>query len=416
MAAPHKSFLHLCTQDWGGAGVATLRLHEAMRSAGLDSTVCVRERKKDVTGVIAVGRSRAAYLGEKILHTAIRHAVFRDKYFAVSAVAKSNRGLVREMLASCPRPDVLVLHWIANFLSMRDVGELKRQWRCKVVWYVLDMAPFTGGCHYAWGCEGYRDACGDCAATRSKVLDFVPKRALAEKRRVFADSDIALIAPNRWLRAQIERSPLAGQGPVPLAYIPISADVFRPRGAKSAAAGEAKRIFYGCANLSHPRKGAPEFFEALALLDRRIRAAGESAPPAPVVVLPGEPTPLPVDGLFRVEWLAPVASDEELAQLYDTVDVFVNTSVEDSGPLMIPEAMMTGVPVISFDMGIAGELIQNAENGFIVPLGDVESLASALFEFLRKSDAERDDMGTAARSTVAGMMDGRETLATFVNA
>ncbi len=30
--------------------------------------------------------------------------------------------------------------------------------------YMMDMAPMTGGCHYAWDCEKYKMKCGGCPA------------------------------------------------------------------------------------------------------------------------------------------------------------------------------------------------------------------------------------------------------------
>ena len=66
-----------------------------------------------------------------------------------------------------------------------------------------------------------------------------------------------------------------------------------------------------------------------------------------------------------------------LNKLYAAADVVVIPSIEDSGPLMTSEVLMTGTPVVAFDTGIASELISK-EYGYLATIGDSVDLASGI--------------------------------------
>lgn len=72
-------------------------------------------------------------------------------------------------------------------------------------------------------------------------------------------------------------------------------------------------------------------------------------------------------------------SKEELADYYKAADLFVLPTREDIWGLVINEAMSHGLPVITTDNCLAGlELVIDSENGYIVPVEDVDSLANKI--------------------------------------
>ena len=74
---------------------------------------------------------------------------------------------------------------------------------------------------------------------------------------------------------------------------------------------------------------------------------------------------------------------EELKQYYQAADLFILPTREDIWGLVINEAMANGLPVITTNRCVAGmELIQNGENGYIVPVENVELLAQRINELL----------------------------------
>ena len=70
---------------------------------------------------------------------------------------------------------------------------------------------------------------------------------------------------------------------------------------------------------------------------------------------------------------------EKIGLFYTAADLFVLPTREDIWGLVINEAMAYGLPVITTDRCIAGlELVTNDENGYIVPVGDVEQTAQRI--------------------------------------
>jgi glycosyltransferase involved in cell wall biosynthesis len=69
---------------------------------------------------------------------------------------------------------------------------------------------------------------------------------------------------------------------------------------------------------------------------------------------------------------------EEIGSLYAAVDAYVVASRQEGGPKGVLEAMAAGVPVVTTNVGQAPDLVVDGENGWIVPVDDVEALAGRL--------------------------------------
>ena len=67
---------------------------------------------------------------------------------------------------------------------------------------------------------------------------------------------------------------------------------------------------------------------------------------------------------------------------YGAADVFVSPAIEDSGPMMILESLSCGTPVVSFDMGVARDVLVEGVTGHVATLRDVRALASGIARVL----------------------------------
>jgi glycosyltransferase involved in cell wall biosynthesis len=68
-------------------------------------------------------------------------------------------------------------------------------------------------------------------------------------------------------------------------------------------------------------------------------------------------------------------SRDELACAYHALDVYVVPSRQEGGPKAALESMATGVPLVTTRVGQAPTLVQHGRNGWLVDVGDAESLA-----------------------------------------
>lgn len=90
-------------------------------------------------------------------------------------------------------------------------------------------------------------------------------------------------------------------------------------------------------------------------------------------------------------------SQQELFQQYGHFDVLLLPTIFEGFGLVIVEAMAAGLPVITTPHSIGPELINDGENGFIVPIRDAKAIENAVVQMRNLSGAAYVQMRKAAR-------------------
>jgi glycosyltransferase involved in cell wall biosynthesis len=90
-----------------------------------------------------------------------------------------------------------------------------------------------------------------------------------------------------------------------------------------------------------------------------------------------------------------------VAKYIAAADVFLFPTLRaEAAPLVLPQAMATGTPVIASDIGGIGEVVQRTgENGLLIPPGDVAALAAAMRSLL-EDEERRNRLGESARRRI----------------
>jgi glycosyltransferase involved in cell wall biosynthesis len=86
----------------------------------------------------------------------------------------------------------------------------------------------------------------------------------------------------------------------------------------------------------------------------------------------------------------------DVAAMYEAADVFVLPSTKEPYGTVLGEALAAGLPVVGWDAGNLPHLVVNGREGIVLPVGDIDGLATAL-EHLAANDAQRIAMAEAAR-------------------
>ena len=151
-----------------------------------------------------------------------------------------------------------------------------------------------------------------------------------------------------------------------------------------------KIIFVGQVGI---RKGVPELLTALTRLSKEVCLS---------LVGPLEP------GYKRpkqsgVEVLGPIPI-YALPDQYRSAQIFCLPSWEEGFPLVLLQAMASGLPVVATDATGAADIITPGVEGEIVPAGDVEALSNAL-EYLLDDPVRAREMGAAGRARVVEDLD-----------
>jgi glycosyltransferase involved in cell wall biosynthesis len=95
----------------------------------------------------------------------------------------------------------------------------------------------------------------------------------------------------------------------------------------------------------------------------------------------------------------------ELRRLYADADIFVFPTLADVLPLVIMEAMASGLPVIATNVGGIMEQVDHGVTGFLVPPNDVHALLEALRRLVESPHLRRE-LGSAARRTAGQRFSG----------
>jgi len=104
----------------------------------------------------------------------------------------------------------------------------------------------------------------------------------------------------------------------------------------------------------------------------------------------------------------------ELRALYARADVFVFPTLADVLPLAIMEAMASGLPVITTDVGAIVEQIEDGVTGLLIPPNDVDALSAATQRLVEEAPL-RFQMGAAARHVADERFNGSTNYARLLD-
>lgn len=77
-----------------------------------------------------------------------------------------------------------------------------------------------------------------------------------------------------------------------------------------------------------------------------------------------------------------LVSDKKLKELYRTADIFLLTSLEESSPISIVQAMAAGKPVVATNVGGISEIVRNNKNANLHKVKDVIGMANSVKELI----------------------------------
>jgi len=149
-----------------------------------------------------------------------------------------------------------------------------------------------------------------------------------------------------------------------------------------------------------PRKGIENFIEAASIVHKQSENCK--------FIIIGGPTDsyffkskiLSLYHMYKLEdYLFFVGFKEDVRNYFSAIDIFTNTSKEEPFARVNLEAMAMGKPVIATNTGGNPEAIVTGKTGYIVPVGDSQSLAERILE-LANNRYLRESFGRAARKRV----------------
>lgn len=289
---------------------------------------------------------------------------------------------------------VHILFW-QEMLSFKTVNALYRKLNCFFIFDCMDYSPMSGGCHFTGNCTRYKIGCGCCPAFDSKdPKDFTWQNV--NYRRIVYDEIRPFVTGNSYMFGFFEQSLLLKNINRIKSYPIIDQNLFKPLNqsflyTKFGVSEDKKfKVLFGCQNISDERKGTKYLIEAINIFIKGLSTDERSSILVMTIGQDFELVKPLLKGIDTYDF--GYTSVERLASIYAFADVFLCSSVNDAGPMMVNQALCCGTPVVGFEMGVCLDAVKDQGTGYCAKLFDVEDFAKGITKIFRQTCSERAEM------------------------
>ncbi len=378
--------LHITTIDIGGAFKGAWRLNESLKNCGVESQIMVRTKRGNQREVLLAFSSVVLSLISKI-----KNGI--NRLFARGEITRDLLGTDLSKNNYVKQADVIVLHWVNSFLSVRDaikLGELGKP----IIWIMHDMWLFTGGCHYDGYCGKFEYKCGNCPLISGKKERDISRKNFYAKMNMMEKLEVLITGPSEWIVERAKHSNiLMGKD---VCYIPnaIDTNFYCPIGDIAKLREQfhidssKKVILFGAADngTGNEKKGFQylcEAFKSLQVYEYLLIIFGSAS------------SHLNLPEGLEVLKTGYISDEDKLIELYNVADVFVAPSNQEVFGYTVCEAMACGTPAVCFPVGGLGEQVLHKKNGYLAKYHDAKDLAQGIKYCVEHTD----ELGKEARKS-----------------
>ena len=356
----------------GGAARGTYRLHIGLRKIGVNSILYVMYKFSDDPTVIQCG-GRFTRFWNKFAN------FLENKFFEKSALNTKYcpwsmqiipRRVIREIMAL--KPNIIHLNGTNGFFPLVALRKLN----VPIVWTLVDMWAFTGGCHYSRGCDKYISGCNNChLLTKSPTRVPIEKIVWNLKQSFYRTANLHIAPISEWLFCCASHSKLFEGKPISLQHYGIDTNSFCPIDRI-----EAKNIlninpdirciaFGADGGSKNPRKGIEFALDALNILHKN------GVEGVQILIFGESEFSSSLDSPYPIKYLGNLSDDTSLALVYSAAEVMLVPSIEEGFGQTALEAMSCGTPVVGFNGTGVCDLIDHKVNGYISSWSDANDFA-----------------------------------------
>lgn len=392
--------LCISSVSYGGAGLYAISIEKLLNEFGHDTYAIYKDNAKQTKYSIyrknIIERLRTRYF--KLFHF---HLHLENKYHFFNKYEYLKMASATKLLKMCPfKPDAIFLFWISEFINASTIAELQSKTGAQIYWFMLDNAPITGGCHYPWQCKGYETNCYPCPAIISPKGSRIADKNLEYKYNMLPQ-DISLICYSNNDYKRAVNSKLFRNRKLFRHIAFVDDIIYSPSTDKSSLKKswgidpELTVLTLGASNLNDERKGFPQLLKELNYIDNKEIA----------ILVIGKCD----KSLFKNKVIITGIIDEaDLIRAYQASDLYLSPSLEDSGPIMINQALMCGIPVISYDTGVASNLIEDYKSGYLIK-NKTDSFIEGINWFLQLSSTQKAKISNNCREKALNLYGRKAT-------
>lgn len=256
-----------------------------------------------------------------------------------------------------------------------------------VVWTLHDAWPMTGHAAYDERLDGkmldVKNGYFKAKYPISFLADRSERNLNLKNKYMGMLKDCTIVTPSKWLMGLVEDSYL-DKYDKKIINNGIDLSVFRK---KKVSRVSDKKMLLGVANVWEKRKGFDDFIELRSKLSDEYEIILVGLSKKQISILPKG-----VTGFERTD------SVEQLVDLYNQADIFLNLTYEDNYPTTNLEALACGTPVVTYSTGGSPESAFTRHTSAVVGQGDIKALIEAFSDnvgrkpILNKADLSKNTM------------------------
>lgn len=399
-----NKILLLSTGDINGAYEYVFRLSQLLNQKGHHVVMLVKNKTKPDSFIVSY-QDEAQFNRKTILERLLLkifnrfiklnkpQPTFDENYDFISLDETSINVSAKQILKLIGfTPNYIFAGMTDRFMNSTDLLNLQQCTNAQVYNITVDMNHFTGGCHFAWDCKGYVDGCNQCPAITSSHGSDIAKINFETKLTNATTGKFQILTGSGWTLKQAKESKIyKDQRNFININSLIDIKLFNNKSRRFAKEifNLKEDVFYilmGCQNANSKRKGFEYLLESLKILFEKLNV--EQRQRIKVLIVSRKFTESFVEIPFEKQHIDYINDYRLLSLLYQASDVFVNSSIEDSGPMMVSEALACGTPVVGFDMGVVNNMVINDYNGYKAVLKDSNDLAKGIYKVFNLNTEE----------------------------
>lgn len=384
----------------GGAARAAVRIMRGVQKQGVEAQMFVKFKHSHALDVVSI----CQFVPKNAIYNAFDWIASKIKnqwqHFKWHPYKQTKRNLYLSDLRSTRIHgalqkmdyDIVHLHWInERFLDIEELKNIKKP----IVWTLHDSWPFTGICHVSYECKQFEHHCGTCPMLGSTKEKDMAYEVFEKKWEAYKDLELHIVTPSRWLGECAKKSTLLGRFPITVIPNCIDTDLYQPMDKADARKilglePNKKYLLFGAMNaLADANKGFSYLKEAL----KQIKDASTE-----LLVYGTNEDMQSYDQPIPARSLGYINNDKMMVLLYNAADVTIVPSLSENLSNTIMESLSCGTPVVAFNIGGNGDMIDQKRNGYLAVERDSEDLAKGIEWCLNNNDD--NILGCAAREKV----------------
>lgn len=386
----NQSIVHFGSHLGGGANRAGMRLHDALRNQGSESTFYYGAGSPPDESYKPIFQNKSFFWR----NAAALATSWRSRQEAPGGFVTSPSWIRKTPIQEIGSiPSIVNLHWVPRWLDLPSFMKSLPE-GVPVVWTLHDFIPVTGGCHYPGECDGFIRQCGNCPQQKYPSKSDATHRFFKLKEALYKNTNLHFVGNSTWTTEQARRSGLLKHakslttinlGLNTSEYQPLCKDTAK----KALGIPDDKFVIgFSCLDFKERRKGAHILMEALksfASQDICLVILGAGSWPDMGI----QTIPLGNLGTPRLQSL-----------FYSALDVFAMPSQVETFGLVAMEAMSCGTPVVAYAAGGLTDVVVDHETGLLEKeIGSLAGLTQML-QWMWKHPTGRLAMGKAGRDRV----------------